>query len=88
MSMIPKETDSNFGQEEQRPNVCDSDAQGGFFIDYMLAVAGELQRASHSHTTSSQSSNSHFHPCPDCKPVTGTIDNENSANDAHTYTRR
>jgi hypothetical protein len=48
MSMIPKEIDSNFGQDGQRSNACaeesnDEVTQGGFCIDLILSVDGGLQ---------------------------------------------
>lgn len=85
MSTIPKEIDSNFGQEVQRPNVCDNAAQGGFFIDCVLAVAGELQYASRDLAARDQPSNFHFYFHAGCKPATGNIRNYNSAHYAHIY---
>ena len=88
MSMIPKEIDSNFGQDGQKHNVCDNDAQNSFFIDRVFPVAGELHCGSHDLAARDQTGNLHFYFHPDCYPVTGTTDNENSATNAHTLTFR
>jgi hypothetical protein len=91
--MIPKETGLSFGQDEQRSNACaeksnDKVTQDGFCINLILSVVGRVQYASHRPTVSDQPGNFHFHPYPDCNSLTGTIDNETPATDAHTHARR
>ena len=77
MSIIPKETGLNFGQEGRRSNVYGNGAEDGFFIGYIFPVSGELQRASHTLTTCDQLSNFQFDLHPDGKPVVRNINYKN-----------